>query len=49
MSAAGATSPKAALRAMGIGIDNTGDQYILAYQPTTANQNVVGAIALTEY
>ena len=45
----GAISPKAALRALGIGIDNTADQYVLAYQPTTSNQNVVGAIALTEY
>ncbi len=42
-------SPKAALRAMTIGLDNTADQYVLAYQPTTTNQNAVGAIAITEY
>jgi hypothetical protein len=48
-SADGATSPKAALRALTIGLDNVADQYVLAYQPTTNNQNVVGALALLEY
>lgn len=45
----GATSPRAALRALTIGMDNTADQYVLAYQPTTTNQNVVGSISLIEY
>lgn len=45
----GAISPKAALRALTIDLDNAAAPYVLAYQPTTVNQNVVGSIALTEY
>lgn len=39
----------AALRALPIDIDNTADPIVLAYMPTSSNQNVVGAINLLEY
>jgi hypothetical protein len=48
-SGAGATSIQAGLKSLPIDIDNTAGQIILAYQPTTATQNVTGNISVTEY
>lgn len=42
-------SPHSALRALPLDIDNTAGQLILAYQPTSSNQNVVGQMTVVEY
>jgi hypothetical protein len=49
MSGAFEASTTAALRSLPIDIDNTAGQIILAYQPTSNNQNVVGHIGVVEY
>jgi hypothetical protein len=42
-------SPQAALRTLGISIDNIPSEIALVYQPTTSNQTVSGSITLLEF
>lgn len=44
-----ATAPTAALRTLGVGIDNTMGELILAYVPLTANQDFSGTLQVLEY
>jgi len=43
------TTVGAGLKALTIDLDNVAGQVILAYQPTTATQNLVGSMTLVEY
>ena len=43
------TTIQAGLRSLPIDIDNTAGQIVLAYQPTTTNQNVTGNLSVIEY
>jgi hypothetical protein len=42
-------APNAALRTLGVGIDNTMSELILAYTPLTSNQDFSGAMQILEY
>jgi hypothetical protein len=43
------TTVGAGLKALTIDLDNVAGQVILAYQPTTATQNLVGSMTVVEY
>ena len=48
-SAIAAQAPSAALRVLGVGIDNTMSELIVAFAPLSANQSVSGSMQAVEY